>query len=137
MDIDDFCRRYVKETPDAVLYCDAEGIIRFWNDGAQRIFGFTPQEAVGQSLDIIIPEHLRQRHWDGYKETVRSGTSRYGAGDLLSVPALAKDGTRISVEFSIAVFREAGRVAGIAATLRDVTKTFEELKALRRRAQGR
>jgi PAS domain S-box-containing protein len=137
VDIDDFCRRYVKETADAVLYCDAEGIIRFWNDGAQRIFGFTPQEAVGQSLDIIIPEHLRQRHWDGYKETVRSGTSRYGAGDLLSVPALAKDGTRISVEFSIAVFREAGRVAGIAATLRDVTKTFEELKALRRRAQGR
>lgn len=137
MDLDRFCRQFVEDTPDAVLYSDAEGIIRFWNAGAQRIFGFAAEEATGQSLDIIIPETLRQRHWIGYRETVRSGKSRYGAGDLLTVPALRKDGTRISVEFSIVVFRDTDRVIGIAATMRDVTKTFEQMRALRRHARGK
>jgi PAS domain S-box-containing protein len=90
---------------------------------------------LGQSLDIIIPTSLRDRHWAGYDKTMQTGATRYGAGDLLSVPAIRKDGTRISVEFTITPFRdESGRMLGIAAVMRDVTARFEELKALRKRA---
>ena len=128
----DFSTRLVTEMPDAVVYADAAGAIRFWNQGAERIFGFTAAEALGASLDLIIPESLRARHWTGYAETMRTGTSRYGAGDLLSVPALRKDGTRISVAFTIVPFRDAsGRMEGIAAVMRDVTAGFNELRALR------
>ena len=132
-DIDQFYRTLVHETSDAIIYADAEGRIAFWNKGAERIFGFAAGEAMGKPLDIIIPENLRKRHWDGYEETVRTGKTRYGAGDLLAVPALRKDGTRISVEFTIVPFRDRrGRILGIAATLRDVTKQFEEMKVLRK-----
>jgi PAS domain S-box-containing protein len=131
-DIDRFYRILVRDTPDAIIYADAEGLIAFWNKGAERIFGFSAAEAMGQPLDIIIPESLRKRHWIGFEQTVRSGKSRFGAGDVLAVPALRKDGTRISVEFTILPFRDrSGRTLGIAATLRDVTKRFEEMKALR------
>src|SRR5690606_26364338 len=107
--------------------------IRYWNNGCQRIFGFTAEEAVGQSLDIIIPENLRARHWEGYAETIRTRRSRYGNGDLLSVPAIRKDGSRISVEFSIIAFRGTDdRIVGIGAVMRDVTKKFLELKALKK-----
>jgi PAS domain S-box-containing protein len=138
MQISDFHRRLIAETPDAVLFADAEGIIRFWNGGARRIFGFDEDEAVGQSLDIIIPLSLRERHWQGYSGTMRSGRTRYAAGDLLAVPALRKDGARISVEFSIIPFRdEGGTMIGIGAVMRDVTERFEELKALRKGAAAR
>lgn len=137
-DLDRFCRLLVRETPDAVVYADGEGTIRFWNAGAERIFGFGAAEASGKSLDIIIPESLRARHWAGFDETMRTGKSRYGAGDILAVPALRKDGTRISIEFTVLPFRdEAGRMLGIAAILRDVTKRFEETKALRRQLAAR
>src|SRR5262249_24108110 len=90
--------------------------------------------AIGQSLDIIIPERLRRRHWDGYAGVMRSGESRYGHGDLLSVPAVRQDGTGISVEFTIMPLRDAaGRLIGMAAIMRDVTKGFEELRALKRK----
>jgi PAS domain S-box-containing protein len=137
-DIDRFYRTLVRETPDAIVYADAQGLIAFWNRGAERIFGFPASEAIGKSLDIIIPESLRKRHWDGYRETVRSGKSRYGTGDVLAVPALRKDGTRISVEFTILPFHDRdGRTLGMAATLRDVTRRFEEMKALRRAAKAK
>lgn len=132
-DATDFSVRMVREMPDAVIYSDADGQIRFWNAGAARIFGFTEAEALGQSLDIIIPENLRQRHWAGYDETMRTGRTRYGSGDVLAVPAIRKDGTRISVEFTVVPFRHAtGAITGIAAVLRDVTARFEEMKRLRR-----
>jgi PAS domain S-box-containing protein len=118
---------------DAVVYADAEGTIRVWNRGAVRIFGFTEAEALGQSLDIIIPANLRERHWHGYRETMRTGRSRYADGQLLSVPAIRKDGARISVEFIIVPFAdETGRMIGIAAIMRDVTARFEEMRALRK-----
>jgi PAS domain S-box-containing protein len=130
--IDRFYRTLVHDTPDAIVYADAEGMIGFWNKGAERIFGFSAAEAVGQSLDIIVPESLRKRHWRSYLETVRTGTSRYGAGDVLAVPALRKNGARISVEFVILPFHDrTGRTLGIAATLRDVTKRFDEMKVFR------
>jgi PAS domain S-box-containing protein len=131
-DVDRFYRTLVREAPDAIIYADAQGTITFWNRAAERIFGFSEEEAIGKSLDIIIPETLRNRHWDGFAETVRTGKTRYGAGDILAVPALRKDGTRISIEFTILPFPDrTGRILGMAAILRDVTQRFEELKRLR------
>lgn len=134
----DFTREYIghgllDSAADAVIASDHEGLIVLWNAGARRIFGFTEQEALGQSLDIIVPEPFRQRHWDGYHETVASGQSRYGAGDLLAVPGLHKDGRRMSLEFTIALLKhEDGRVKGMVSVLRDVSRRFEEMKALRK-----
>ncbi|CEG10238.1 Sensor protein FixL [Afipia felis] len=88
---------------DAIIATGKDGLITFWNPGATRIFGFAENEAVGQSLDIIIPENLRARHWEGYDKVMESGQSRYSHGDLLAVPALIKAGTRISVEFTMVV----------------------------------
>lgn len=120
---------------DAIIATDRDGLVTFWNPGAARIFGFTTMEAMGQSLDIIIPENLRARHWDGYRQVMITGESRYGQGDLLAVPALTKDGRRISVEFTIVMLRDTqGRPAGTAAILRDVTKSFEEKLRLRKAA---
>ncbi len=138
MTFEHIAQRIVEETPDAILVTDAAGIITHWNAGATRIFGFAPQEVLGQSLDLIIPEGLRARHWHGWAETMRTGTTRYGGGDLLSVPALRKDGTRISVEFSILPLRGPdGTITAVSATLRDVTKRFDELKALRTALKAR
>ena len=104
-----------------------------WNRAASRIFGFADTEALGQSLDLIVPEPLRARHWEGYDRVMAGGASRYGDGDLLAVPATRQDGARISIEFTILpVHDEAGAMTGIAAFLRDVTARFEELRALRR-----
>jgi PAS domain S-box-containing protein len=120
---------------DAIVASDSDGRISFWNPGAERIFGFSRAEAIGQSLDLIIPERLRARHWTGYSEVMRTGESRYGHGDLLSVPALRKDGARLSIEFTIVPLKDdAGAITGMAAILRDVTARFEELRALRQRA---
>jgi PAS domain S-box-containing protein len=122
---------------DAIVASDRDGRITFWNPGAERIFGFSRSEAIGQSLDLIIPERLRERHWTGYTEVMRTGESRYGHGDLLSVPALRKDGTRLSIEFTIVPLKdEAGAMNGMAAILRDVTARFEEMRALRLRAKA-
>ncbi len=128
-----FSQALVAGMPDAIVYSDADGIIRVWNAGATRIFGFLEAEALGASLDIIIPEGLRARHWDGYRETMRTGNTRYGDGQTLSVPALRKDGVRISVEFTIVPFTGTdGRMQGIAAIMRDATARFEEVRALKR-----
>jgi PAS domain S-box-containing protein len=123
---------------DAILATDRVGVIRFWNPGAVRIFGFAEDEAVGASLDLIVPERLRQRHWEGYRRVVATGTTRYGAGDVLAVPALTKDGRQISVEFTIVLLRDANLdVAGMAAILRDVTVRFEETRRLKRQLAER
>jgi PAS domain S-box-containing protein len=124
----------LQSASDAIVATDREGHITFWNPGAERIFGFTAAEAAGQSLDIIIPENLRARHWEGFRHAMATGTSRYGHGDLLSVPALTKDARRISVEFTIVMLRNGpGDVAGTVAVMRDVTRRFEEVRELRRR----
>jgi PAS domain S-box-containing protein len=128
-----FAESVIANMSDAVVYADAEGTIRVWNPGAVRIFGFAEGEALGHSLDIIIPANLRERHWHGFGQTMRSGQSRYAVGQLLSVPAIRKDGARISVEFIIVPFSDdAGRMIGIAAIMRDATARFEELRTLRR-----
>ncbi len=118
---------------DAIVATDQDGTIAFWNPGAVRIFGFSEREAIGQPLDLIIPVNLRARHWEGFRQVMKTGESRYGRGDVLAVPALNKDGKRVSIEFTIVMLRDAAaRPIGMAAILRDVTKRFEELRALRK-----
>ena len=125
--------RLAIDSPDAVVFADAAGKIRFWNRAATRIFGFEEAEALGQTLDLIVPERQRARHWEGYDRVMAGGASRYGVGDVLAVPAMRKDGNRISIEFMVLPVRDAmGAMLGIAAFLRDVTPRFEELRALRR-----
>ena len=127
-------RQIVEGSPDAVVFGDTGGIIRLWNAGAQAIFGFTAEEAVGQSLDIIIPERLRGRHWEGYHKVMATGVSRYGSGDVLAVPATTKDGRTISIEFTIQMLKgPGGEVLGPVATIRDVTKHFQRDKEMARR----
>jgi PAS domain S-box-containing protein len=127
-------RAILETEADAIVLADRDGAIRFWNPGAERLFGFTAAEAVGRSLDLIIPEPQRARHWAGYRQVMETGESRYGRGDILAVPGLRKDGTRVSIEFSIVPLRDAaGRMEGMAAILRDVTRRFEETRALRRK----
>jgi PAS domain S-box-containing protein len=118
---------------DAMIATDANGLITFWNPGAVRIFGFTSEEAVGNSLDLIIPKGLRARHWAAYNRVMATGESHYGQGDLLSVPGMTKDGRRLSVEFTIVLLHDEGeKPVGAAAILRDVTKRFEEARELKR-----
>lgn len=118
---------------DAIIATDRAGMVTFWNPGAVRIFGFSADETIGQSLDLIIPPNLRARHWEGFHRVMTTGESHYGHGDLLSVPAQGKTGQRISVEFTIAMLRDGdGRSAGTVAILRDISKRFEEVRALKR-----
>ncbi len=119
---------------DAIIAADRDGVIRFWNPGAERLFGHSSAEALGRSLDLIIPARLRERYWQGYGRVMATGQSRYGESDVLAVPALRKDGATISVEFTIMPLRDqAGHLIALAALLRDVTKRFEETRALKRR----
>ena len=120
---------------DGIIAADRDGIIRFWNPGAERMFGHSSGEAIGSSLDLIIPERLRERHWTGFRHTMETGHSRYGEGELLSVPAVRKDGTTISVEFTIVPLKtETGEMGGMVAIMRDVSQRFEEMRRLRQRA---
>jgi PAS domain S-box-containing protein len=131
---DDLGAALLASASDAIIATDRDGLITFWNPGAERIFGFSAAEAAGRPLDLIIPENLRSRHWAGYRHAMATGESRYGHGDLLSVPGLTKDGRRISVEFTIAMLSDAqNRPAGTVAILRDVSKRFEETRELRRK----
>lgn len=117
---------------DAIVAADRNGTILFWNPGAERIFGHSTAEARGRSLDLIIPERLRDRHWQGFARVMQTGQSRYGASALLSVPALRKDGSALSVQFTITTLRQGGQIVGMIAIIRDVTKQFEELRDLKR-----
>lgn len=126
----------VAGSSDAVMFSDREGIIRLWNGGAERMFGFAAEEALGRSLDLIIPENLRGRHWEGYYRVMESGSSRYST-DLLSAPALRKDGTRISTEFSMVMVKdEAGEMLGVAAIIRDVSARWQREKELKERIRA-
>jgi PAS domain S-box-containing protein len=121
----------VTESAEAIVVTDPDGVIRLWNDGAARIFGYPAAHAVGQNLDLIIPDKLRARHWKGYHQTMATGTTRYG-DTLLSVPATHQDGRRLSIEFSVALLRdELGVILGISAIMREVSERRETERALR------
>jgi len=119
--------------PDAIMFADREGIIRLWNHGAERIFGCSSDQAIGQSLDLIIPEKLRERHWEGYNKTMATGETRYGT-EMLAVPAMRQDGSRMSTEFSIVMLKDDdGKPLGVAAIMRDITERRQQEKELRER----
>jgi PAS domain S-box-containing protein len=118
---------------DAIVVCDAAGAITLWNRAAERIFGFTEADALGQSLDLIIPQRQRDRHWEGYHKTMATAVTKYGA-DVLRVPALHKDGRTLSIAFTVSMlFSDDRKVTGIAAIVRDETKRFTEERELRKR----
>lgn len=123
----------VRASGDGIIVCDGAGTIVFWNDAATRLFGFTTRDAVGTSLDLIIPPRQQQRHWDGYHRTLATGITRYGT-DVLRVPALHKDGRPLSIAFTVALLRDAlDEVTGIMAIVRDDTARWTEERALRTR----
>jgi PAS domain S-box-containing protein len=133
---DDLPRRILDGSPDAVLVSDRAGVIRGWNGAATRLFGFAAAEALGASMDLIVPERLRGRHWGGWEQVMASGVTRYGAGQLLAVPALHQDGRQLSVEFSIQLLEDgAGRIEWVVAVFRDVTERFQRDKALKLRVK--
>ena len=127
------CREVLEKARDAVVVADRDGLIRFWNEGAERIFGYSRDEALGRGLDLIIPERLRERHWEGYRKVMATGVTRYG-DEVLAVPALRRDGGRVSIEFTIILVRdEAGDLVGTAAFIRDVTARWEKERELKKR----
>ncbi|MBB5503224.1 PAS domain-containing protein [Paraburkholderia sp. MM5384-R2] len=118
---------------DAIIISDAQGRITLWNPAAERMFGFTQSEAMGQSLDLIIPARLRGRHWDGYHKTMASGQTRYG-NDVLRVPAVDKAGRSLSIAFTVALLHSPEHeLTGIVAVIRDETSRFQEERNLRKR----
>lgn len=134
--MDRLLQQVLDDAADAILVSDKEGIIRYWNRGAELMFGYTRSEAEGESLDLIIPENLRGRHWDGYARVMATGETRYKTG-LLSSPGVRKDGSRLSLEFSMVLLRdEAGGIAGCAAIMRDVTERWNREKELRDRLKA-
>ena len=126
-------RQLLAAVGDAVVVTDGAGAIILWNPAAERMFGYTEREALGASLDLIIPERLRQRHWDGYHQTMRTGETKYGT-TLLRVPGQHRDGSSLSIAFTVAMIHDAeGRPSAIAAVIRDETSRFNEDRALRKR----
>ena len=118
---------------DAIVASGPDGAITLWNPAAEYIFGFTAAEAIGQSLDIIIPERLRKRHWDGYDKTMETGVTRYGH-DVLRVPAINKKGEPLSIAFTVGMLHGVdGKVSAIVASMRDETVRFNEDRAMKKR----
>ena len=134
MDNSTLAEALLQSAGDAIVATDRDGLITLWNAGAKRIYGHSAEEAIGQSLDLIIPENQRARHWAGYHEVMRTGQSRYADGATLAVPAIAKDGKRISIEFTIVPLKDVtGAMQGMVAVMRDITVRFEDLRDLRKR----
>lgn len=123
----------VEAAGDAIVVSDPDGAIVVWNAAAERIFGFSSSEALGRSLDLITPERQRQRHWDGYAKTMRTGITRYG-NEVLRVPALHKDGRSLSIAFTVGLLHGPdGTVTGILAIIRDETRRWNDERQMRKR----
>jgi PAS domain S-box-containing protein len=128
-------RLLISQAPDAVIFADLDGIVREWNPAAERIFGYTSVEAVGQSLDLIVPERFREAHWTGYKRALAAGETKY-SGQALPTRSVRKDGTTIYVELTFAVIHEPhGQVIGALAHARDITERWAREREQRQRAQ--
>ena len=124
---------FIAAAGDAIIAVGKDGKIILWNPAAERIFGFTAQDAVGQSLDLIVPERFRERHWNGFRQVMLSGHSRYGT-EVLRVPALHKDGRALSIAFTVALVNSSDSESqAIVAIVRDDTQRWKEERELRRR----
>ena len=123
----------IQAAGDAIIAAGPDGSILLWNQAAERIFGYTEKEALGRSLDLIIPDRLRVRHWEGYRRVMQTGETRYGT-EVLRVPALHKDGRRLSIAFTVGLlFSPNQKIQAIVAIIRDETSRWEEERALRQR----
>lgn len=128
-------RLLISQAPDAVIFADLEGIVREWNPAAERIFGHTAEEAVGQSLDLIIPERFREAHWTGYRRALAAGETKY-SGQVLPTRSVRKDGATIYVELTFAIIHNSdGHVIGALANARDITERWAREREQRQRAQ--
>ena len=126
-------QQIIEGAQDAIIFADKEGIIRLWNSGAEAIFGYSKEEAIGETLDLIVPEKLREKHWEGYRKVMDTGVTKYGS-DILAVPALKKDDSRLSVEFTIVLLKDdTGKPQGTAAIMRDMTERWQKEKELKKR----
>ncbi len=126
-------QQLVESAADAIMACDAAGKITLWNAASTRMFGFSEAEAMGQSLDIIIPQRQQARHWEGYHVTMASGITKYGAS-VLRVPAVHKDGHTLSIAFTVSLMHAPdGKVSAIVAVVRNESVKFAEERALRKR----
>jgi PAS domain S-box-containing protein len=126
-------QQIIENSQDAILFADRDGIVKLWNSGAEAIFGYKAEEIQGKNLDLIIPEKLRQRHWEGYQRVMKTGETRYGK-ELLKVPAMRKDGRTISVEFTILLVRNRqNEIIGTASIIREVTERWEQEKELKKK----
>jgi len=124
---------FAQAAADAIIAAGADGTIVFWNPAAQRIFGFTAAEALGQSLDLIIPERFRGRHWEGYRQVMSTGKTKYQS-EVLRVPAQHRNGKALSIAFTVTLLDTpdgSGRL--IAAIVRDETARWNEERELRKR----
>lgn len=127
------CQQIVEKAADAIIFADKEGIIRLWNSGAESIFGYSADEVLSQSLDLIVPEKLRDRHWEGYRRVMATGKTKYGK-ETLAVPATKKGDNRISIEFTIVLLtNDSGEPLGTAAIIGDVTEKWQQEKELKKR----
>ncbi len=112
-------RLVVDQAPDAIIFADRQGMIRVWNKAAADLFGFPANEAIGRSLDIIIPAHLRHAHWEGFGRAVASGHTKHGRR-ALKTRAIHKDGQRLYVSLAFSVVNDRdGKVIGAMATARE------------------
>lgn len=126
-------KQLVEAVGDAVIAADASGAITLWNPASERMFGYGESEALGKSLDLIIPQRQQQRHWDGYHKTMETGITRYG-NDVLRVPAVHQDGHTLSIAFTVALLHSPDqKVSAIIAVIRDETSRFAEERGLRKR----
>lgn len=121
----------VRGLADAVVIADRAGIIRMWNSAAERLFGWSAADALGQPLSMIVPERLRARHDAGYERVMQTGETAYG-DRLLQVPAQRRDGQPLSIAFTISLLHDHLRLpVGVAAIVRDDTTNFELRRAAR------
>lgn len=139
-DVDDtLLGALVDALADAVIICDPAGTITYWNDAATRVFGWAAGEAVGQSLDLIVPPKQRAAHNTGYARVMQTGETKYG-NDLLRVPSLHADGGRRSIAFTVTLLKDSdGAVTAIAAVVRDETERWAREREMKEqlRAAGR
>jgi PAS domain S-box-containing protein len=120
-------------TSDAIIFADRDGLIRLWNRGAELIFGHSASEARGQSLDLIIPERLRDAHWEAFNRSMRTAETRY-TDRILTTRSMHKSGSRIYVDLSFGLVRDAdGAVAGAFAIGRDCTERYVAQGAMKAR----
>lgn len=131
--IRDLADSLLNQAPDAVIFADINGVIRLWNAAATRVFGFTENQAVGENLNIIIPERFREAHWEGFERALEARSTKY-AGQALATRSVRSDGAQIYVELSFAiVLDDDGSALGALSHARDITERYEQERANRKR----